>query len=77
MYKWCGRKFTGQRWEVTTARRMAWNAGNLSVCGPCRADDVARKDAAAEAARLEAAAPPEPAEDPEPDRGRGRFRRRP
>ncbi|MFF9024855.1 hypothetical protein [Streptomyces eurythermus] len=77
MCKRCGRKFTDQRWEMTTACRTAWNAGNLSVCGPCRADDVARKDAAAEAARLEATAPPEPAEDPEPDRGRSWFRRRP
>ncbi|MGW5678244.1 hypothetical protein ACWEV4_24735 [Streptomyces sp. NPDC003860] len=30
----------------------------------------------AEAARLQAAEPPEPEDDPEPDRGRGWFRRR-
>ncbi|AEY94303.1 hypothetical protein SHJG_p1172 (plasmid) [Streptomyces hygroscopicus subsp. jinggangensis 5008] len=74
--KRCGRKFTDQRWEETTAHRTAWKAGDLSVCGDCHADDVARKEAAAEAARLEAAVPPEPEEAPEPGRGRGWFRRR-
>ncbi|OIJ95454.1 hypothetical protein [Streptomyces colonosanans] len=74
--KRCGQKFTDQRWEETTAHRTAWNAGDVFVCGPCHADDVARKEAAAEAARLQAAAPPEPEDDPEPDRGRGWFRRR-
>jgi hypothetical protein len=72
--KRCGRKFTDQRWEETTAHRTAWNAGDVSVCGTCHADDVAREKAAAEAARLQAAAPPE--DDQEPDRGRGWFRRR-
>ena len=65
--KRCGQKFTDQRWEETTAHRTAWNAGDVSVCGPCHADDVARKEATAEAALLQAAAP----DDPEPDRGRG------
>ncbi|MEV6841479.1 hypothetical protein AB0N17_44730 [Streptomyces sp. NPDC051133] len=74
--KRCGQKFTDQRWEETTAHRTAWNAGDVSVCGTCHADDVAREEAAAEAARLQAAAPPEPEDDPEPDRGRGWFRRR-
>ncbi|AEY86838.1 hypothetical protein SHJG_8851 [Streptomyces hygroscopicus subsp. jinggangensis 5008] len=74
--KRCGQKFTDQRWEETTAR-TAWKAGDLSVCGDCHADDVARKEAAAEAARLEAAAPPAPEDDPEPGRRRGWFRRRP
>ncbi|WP_308432978.1 replication-relaxation family protein [Streptomyces chryseus] len=73
--KRCGRKFTDQRWEETTARGGPWTAGDVSVCGTCRADDVARKEAAAEAARLQAAAP-EPEDDQEPDRGRGWFRRR-
>ncbi|WP_254407498.1 hypothetical protein [Streptomyces sp. GMY02] len=75
----CGRKFTGERWEETTARGGAWTAGGRSVCGLCHADDVARKEAAAEAARLQAAAPPEPEreENHESGRGRGWFRRRP
>lgn len=72
--KRCGAKFTDQRWEETTATRTAWNAGDESLCGTCHADDVARKEAAAEAARLQAALPPE--DDPEPDTGRGWFRRR-
>ncbi|MEW2623667.1 replication-relaxation family protein [Streptomyces sp. NPDC048106] len=74
--KRCGRKFTDQRWEETTAR-TAWKAGDRSVCGTCRADDVAREEAAAEAARLQTAAPPEPEDDQERGRGRGWFRRRP
>ncbi|MDX5564404.1 replication-relaxation family protein [Streptomyces sp. ID05-04B] len=74
--KRCGRKFTDQRWEETTAHRTAWNAGDVSLCGTCRADDVAREEAAAEAARLQAALPPESENDQEPDRGRGWFRRR-
>lgn len=47
----CGAKFTDQRWEETTARPGAWKAGDLSVCGSCHGDDVARKEAAAEAER--------------------------
>ncbi|MFJ2736083.1 hypothetical protein [Streptomyces sp. NPDC087317] len=74
--KRCGRKFMDERWEEIIVHRTAVRAGDKSVCGPCRADDVARKEAAAEAARLEAAAPPEPEDDPEPGRGRGWFRRR-
>ncbi|WP_225080846.1 hypothetical protein [Streptomyces sp. CoT10] len=77
MCKRCGRKFTDQRWEETTAHRTAWNAGDVSVCGTCHADDVAREETAAEAARRQAAAPPEPEDDQEPGRGRGWFRRRP
>ncbi|MEU9321998.1 replication-relaxation family protein [Streptomyces sp. NPDC048295] len=72
----CGRKFTDERWEEITVHRTAVRAGDKSVCGPCRADDVAREEAAAEAARLQAAAPPEPEDGPEPDRVRGWFRRR-
>ncbi|MFJ1829327.1 hypothetical protein [Streptomyces sp. NPDC088178] len=74
--KRCGRKFTDERWQEITVHRTAVRAGDKSVCGPCRADDVAREEAAAEAARLEAAALPEPQDGPEPDRGRGWFRRR-
>ncbi|MEU9298463.1 hypothetical protein [Streptomyces sp. NPDC048266] len=71
--KRCGRKFTDERWEEVTVHRTAVRAGDKSVCGPCRADDVARE----EAARLEAGAPPEPQGGPEPDRGgRGLLRRR-
>jgi len=75
--KRCGQKFTDERWEETTAR-TAWKAGDLSVCGDCHADDVARKEAAAEAARLQAATPPEPEpeHDQEPGKLRGLFRRR-
>jgi hypothetical protein len=72
----CGRKFTDERWEEVTVHRTAVRAGDTSVCGPCRADDVAREEAAAEAVRLQAAAPPEPQDGPEPGRGRGWFRRR-
>ncbi|MEU7428755.1 hypothetical protein [Streptomyces sp. NPDC040750] len=57
--KRCGRKFTDERWEEISVHRTAVRAGDKSVCGPCRADDVARE----EAARLEAAAPPEPQDD--------------
>ncbi|MGA4862153.1 hypothetical protein ACPB9J_05890 [Streptomyces lavendulocolor] len=66
--KRCGRKFTDERWEETTAG-TAWKAGDLSVCGPCRADDVARE----EAARIEAAVPPEPEDGQETGCGRGWF----
>ncbi|WP_435600577.1 replication-relaxation family protein [Streptomyces sp. C10-9-1] len=72
----CGGKFTDERWEEITVHRTAVRAGDKSVCGPCRADDVARLEAAAEAARLQAAAPPEPQDGPGPDRRRGWFRRR-
>ncbi|MDN3263259.1 hypothetical protein QWJ26_26285 [Streptomyces sp. CSDS2] len=51
---------------------MAADAGKLSVCGTCHADDVAREEVVAEAARLQAA-PPEPEDDQEPGRGRGWF----
>ncbi|MFE4800476.1 replication-relaxation family protein [Streptomyces sp. NPDC056708] len=74
--KRCGQKFTDQRWEETTARGGAWTAGDLAVCGACHADDVAREEAAAEAARFQAAAPPEPEDDQGPGRDRGWFRRR-
>ncbi|MFV0126148.1 hypothetical protein ACLGI4_00150 [Streptomyces sp. HMX112] len=51
----------------------------MSVCTTCYADDVAREEAAAEAARLRAAAPPEPEHDHDQEPGkprRGLFRRR-
>ncbi|MER5739704.1 hypothetical protein ABT117_29095 [Streptomyces sp. NPDC002262] len=73
----CGRKFRDERWEEITVHRTAVRAGDRTVCGPCRADDVARQEAAAEAARLGAAAPPEPQDGPEEERGRGWLRRRP
>ncbi|WP_031080503.1 hypothetical protein [Streptomyces sp. NRRL S-118] len=75
--KRCGTKFTDQRWEETTAS-TAWKAGDLSVCGTCHADDVAREEAAAEAARLRAATPPEPEHDHDQEAGklRGLVRRR-
>ncbi|MFJ1730921.1 hypothetical protein [Streptomyces sp. NPDC088254] len=71
--KRCGRKFTDQCWEETTAHRTAWNAGDVSVCGDCQAGDVARE----EAARLQAAVPPEPEydHDQEPGKLRSLFRR--
>ncbi|NSL42662.1 hypothetical protein HO151_00095 [Streptomyces sp. 8P21H-1] len=72
----CAGKFTDERWEEITMHQTAVRAGDKSLCGPCHADDVARKEAVAEAARLQAAAPPEPQEAPEPDRGRRWFRRR-
>ncbi|WP_261386940.1 replication-relaxation family protein [Streptomyces sp. BK340] len=77
--KRCGAKFTDERWEQTIARGGAWKAGDPSACASCHADDVARKEAAAEAARLQAAAPPEPEDnhDQEPGKSRrGLFRRR-
>ncbi|MCX4632853.1 hypothetical protein [Streptomyces sp. NBC_01443] len=71
--KRCGQKFTDQRWEETTTHRTAWNAGDVTVCGTCHADDIARE----EAARRQAAAPPPPQEDQEPGRPTcGLFRRR-
>ncbi|MFF8104415.1 hypothetical protein ACF07S_32770 [Streptomyces sp. NPDC016640] len=75
--KRCGRKFTDQRWEETTAHRTAWKAGDVSVCGDCHASDVAREEAAAEAARPQAAMPPEPEHDhdQEPGKLRSLFRR--
>ncbi|MFJ8856216.1 hypothetical protein [Streptomyces sp. NPDC102437] len=48
----------------------------MSVRGTCHADDVARAEAA-EAVRLQAAAPPESEDGQEPDRGRGWFGRQP
>ncbi|MEU4359311.1 hypothetical protein [Streptomyces virginiae] len=71
--KRCGRRFTDDRWEETTARGGAWTAGDLSVCGTCHADDVARE----QAARLQAAVPRPLEDDREPaGPGRGLFRRR-
>ncbi|MFE7935444.1 hypothetical protein ACFU6S_43315 [Streptomyces sp. NPDC057456] len=58
-------------------RNLAVRAGDKSVCGPCHADDVAREEAATAATRLQATVPPEAEDGPEPDRGRGWFRRRP
>lgn len=77
----CRARFTDKRWEETTMRSRRWEAGDLSVCGTCHADDVARKQAAAEAAeaaREAAAAPSEPDmdDDQEPGGLRGLFRRR-
>ncbi|CQR59494.1 replication-relaxation family protein [Streptomyces leeuwenhoekii] len=74
----CGTKFTDERWKQTTARDV-WKAGDLSVCGSCHADDVARQEAAAEAARRQVAATSEPEEDRGQEPGkprRGLFRRR-
>ncbi|KPI33419.1 hypothetical protein OV450_6616 [Actinobacteria bacterium OV450] len=45
--KRCGQKFTDDRWEETTVRGGAWTAGDLTACGTCHADDVAREQAAA------------------------------
>ncbi|MDQ0784526.1 hypothetical protein [Streptomyces sp. B3I8] len=79
MCKRCGQKFTNQHWEETTAHQTAWNAGNVSVCGTCHASDVARKQAAAEAADVARAAAvaqaePDPDAAPEPGGLRGLFR---
>ncbi|MFI2078142.1 hypothetical protein [Streptomyces triculaminicus] len=74
----CGAKFTDERWEETTGRD-ARKAGDLSVCGSCHTNDVARQEAAAaEAARRHAAEPPEPEDDHDQAPGkprRGLFRR--
>ncbi|MFJ7201730.1 MULTISPECIES: hypothetical protein [unclassified Streptomyces] len=67
--KRCGRKFSDERSEEITVHRTAVRAGDKSVCGPCRADDVAHAEAAAAAARIEAATPPEPEDDQDADRG--------
>jgi hypothetical protein len=74
----CGQKFTDQRWEETTTRGYAWEAGNPSMCRDCWADYLAGREAAAEAARREAVAAPEPEDDhdQEPGKLRGLFRRR-
>ncbi|WP_435192092.1 replication-relaxation family protein [Streptomyces sp. bgisy126] len=72
----CGGKFTDERWEEITVHRTAVRAGDKSVCGPCRADDVAREGAAAEAAHIHATTPPEPEHDQEPGKLCGLFRRR-
>ncbi|WP_327259915.1 MULTISPECIES: replication-relaxation family protein [unclassified Streptomyces] len=78
----CGRKFTDQRWEETSARD-AWKAGDLSVCGSCHADGVTRKEVAEDTWDLTSAYPepePEDGRDQEQEgqgRIRGLFRRRP
>ncbi|GAA2565367.1 MULTISPECIES: hypothetical protein [Streptomyces] len=56
MRKQCGQKFTDQQWEETTLHSLVPKAGDLSVCGPCHADDIARQKAAA--AREQAAMQP-------------------
>ncbi|GGR70209.1 hypothetical protein GCM10010282_73390 [Streptomyces roseolus] len=71
--KCCGRKFSDERWEEITVYRTAVRAGHTSVCGPCRIDDVAREEAAAEAARRHAVITPDPEHDPEPGKLRGLF----
>ncbi|RAJ76917.1 MULTISPECIES: hypothetical protein [unclassified Streptomyces] len=60
----CGRKFSDERWEEITVHRTAVRAGDKSVGGACRADDIARQEADAEADRLAAAAP-EPEDEPD------------
>ncbi|MEU1357413.1 replication-relaxation family protein [Streptomyces cinnamoneus] len=75
----CGAKFTDQRWKETTARSGAWKAGELSVCGSCRADDVAREKAAAEALWEPPPTPEREPDDRDQEPGkprRGLFRRR-
>ncbi|MEV5952008.1 hypothetical protein [Streptomyces sp. NPDC051993] len=57
--KRCGSKFTDQRWRETTESGGAWKAGDLSVCGTCRADDIAREEAATATARQPAPVQPE------------------
>ncbi|KJY41550.1 hypothetical protein VR41_12120 [Streptomyces sp. NRRL B-1568] len=66
-----------QRRQETTARTGGWKAGDLSVCGTCHADDVAREKA--DAAWEPAPAQPEPEDDRDREPGRrcGLFRRRP
>ncbi|MFI8076342.1 hypothetical protein ACIF85_47780 [Streptomyces sp. NPDC086033] len=73
----CGEKFTDQRWEET-ATRDPWTTGNPYMCPNCWTDYLAGREAAAEAARLQAAAPPEPEDDydQEPVKLRGLFCRR-
>ncbi|MFE6904119.1 hypothetical protein ACFVFJ_46245 [Streptomyces sp. NPDC057717] len=75
MCKRCGQKFTDQRWEETTARDAAWKAGDLLVCGTCRADDVAREKADADAAWEPTSVPPEPAPEEDRDQEPGKPRR--
>ncbi len=77
--KRCGQKFTDRRWEETTMHSQVPKAGELSACGTCRADGIAREKTAARAARIQAATPFEPEHDHnhEPGRSRGWFRRRP
>ncbi|MET8168894.1 replication-relaxation family protein [Streptomyces sp. NPDC005329] len=72
----CGEKFTDQRWEETTTRDP-WKTGNPYMCRTCWTDYLAGREAA-EAARVQAAAPPEPEDDhdQEPGKLRGLFRRR-
>jgi hypothetical protein len=74
------RERSTERWEETTARGGAWKvAGGCPVCGSGHASDAGRRATAAEAARLQALAPPEPAgnHDQMPGRPRlGPFRRR-
>ncbi|MCX4461455.1 hypothetical protein OOK58_01935 [Streptomyces sp. NBC_01728] len=78
----CGAKFTDDRWEETTGRSSRWEAGDLTVCGSCRADDVTRDKAAAEAALVATAAAAaveaesDRDDDQEPGRLRSLFRRR-
>lgn len=76
--KRCGQRFTDQRWEETTMHSQVPKAGDLSVCGTCRADDIAREKAAAEAARLQTTTPLEPEHDHDQESGklRGLFHRR-
>ncbi|MEE1751224.1 hypothetical protein [Streptomyces sp. SP18CS02] len=65
------------RWEVEALKpdelqRLLLAAVDPYIDRPVLARQIARE----EAARLEAAAPPEPQDGPEPDQGRGWFRRR-
>ncbi|MGW0315981.1 hypothetical protein [Streptomyces flavidovirens] len=71
----CGEKFTDQRWAETTTPGYGWEAGSPTMCRNCYADYLADREAA-EAVRVQVAAPLEPEDGQEPDRGRGWFRRR-
>ncbi|MDJ0465476.1 replication-relaxation family protein [Streptomyces sp. H27-C3] len=70
--KRCGAKFTDQRWKETTASGNAWKVGDLSVCGTCRADDIARKEAETATEWEPAPVQPEPEDDRDQKPGKPR-----
>jgi hypothetical protein len=75
----CGATFTDERWQETEARSGSWKAGDLSVCGACHADDVAREKAAAAVSGEATLAHPGLMADRDPEeqgKRRGLFRRR-
>ncbi|MGW3681561.1 hypothetical protein [Streptomyces prasinus] len=74
MCKRCGKKFADQRWEETTMHDGLEGRGTYPCAATAMLATSPARKPPAEAARLQAAMPPEPEHDQEPGKLRGLFR---